>query len=114
MNTWRHAFPESEKGKLKRWYVMGVHDKERRAVRLCFLDNGFGIPTHVHKHWKERIAANFPLLGLMPPTDAELIRSAFNGEFRTSTRKRYHGTGLPAIARCVDAGSLRNLKVVFQ
>jgi hypothetical protein len=38
--------------------------------------------------------------------------SALQGEFRTQTKKRYRGKGLPSIYKNAKEGSISNLKII--
>ena len=91
-NTRAHAFKIRDKS--SKWYVMAKVDDG--VVQVVFLDGGLGIPETLHKNWYERCQSL--LSGLTHSnTDSVLLRSALNGEFRTQTRERYRGKGMPAI-----------------
>ena len=103
INTNEHAY-SSETFLLNNWYVYVALEKER--VKFSFLDTGIGIPYTVNKNFLEKIN----LLGLK--TDADLILSALNGKFKTSTMQEYRGKGLPKFTKYNKTKKIRNFKIV--
>lgn len=69
------------------WYCCSEYSDNR--VRIAFLDTGMGIANTVRKNFfeKSRLFTN----------DADLMYSAFNGDFRTTTEEDHRGNGLPSI-----------------
>ena len=90
-NTRNHAY--SDGTRYPRWWMIAYHDAQNKHINFSFLDNGHGIPKTMRQNFKERFLD--PVLGKR--NDAELILSALQGEFRTQTRQRWRGRGLPRI-----------------
>lgn len=103
INTNEHAY-NSKNFLLNNWYVYVALEEER--VKFSFLDTGIGIPNTVNKNFFEKIN----LLGLK--TDADLILSALNGKFKTSTMQEYRGKGLPKFTKYNKANKIQNFKIV--
>jgi hypothetical protein len=103
INTNEHAY-SSETFLLNNWYVYVALEEQR--VKFSFLDTGIGIPNTVNKNFFEKIN----LLGLK--TDADLILSALNGKFKTSTMQEYRGKGLPKFTKYNKTKKIRNFKIV--
>lgn len=91
-NTRAHAF--KVRNKFSKWYVMAKADAG--VVQMVFLDGGVGIPETLHKNWFEKCQSIISKYANIN-SDTELLRSALNGAFRTQTRERYRGKGMPAI-----------------
>lgn len=70
-------------------------------IRFIFVDTGFGIANTVKKNFKEKVQQLFgKMLGLgIAINDAQLIQSAFNGDFRTSTNQDNRGNGLVTVKK---------------
>ncbi|AVV78755.1 MULTISPECIES: ATP-binding protein [Leptospira] len=93
-NIAQHAY---SKNRLRRfWWLMVEFIEKEEKLRFYVLDNGLGISETIAKKLKERI---FDLLIELfsNHSDADYILSALRGEFRSETRKRYRGFGLPEI-----------------
>ena len=103
INTNEHAYSSST-FLLNNWYVYVALEDE--CVKFSFLDTGIGIPNTVNKNFIEKIN----LLGLK--TDSDLIVSALNGKFKTSTKKAYRGKGLPKFTKYNKIGKIKNFKIV--
>lgn len=103
INTNEHAY-SSETFLLNNWYVYVALEEKR--VKFSFLDTGIGIPNTVNKNFLEKIN----LLGLK--TDADLILSALNGKFKTSTMQEYRGKGLPKFTKYNKTKKIQNFKIV--
>lgn len=84
-NVVYHAYNMRDEIMYPEWYLYAEHTGNK--IRLIFLDTGAGIATTVRKRVYERITMS----------DSRLIESAFNGEFRTETKKDNRGLGLPAL-----------------
>lgn len=84
------------------WYCCAEHTNNR--VRITFLDTGMGIAKTVKKNFfeKAKIFVN----------DADLMYSAFSGDFRTSTNEDYRGNGLPSICESVINGYYDKFMVI--
>lgn len=44
--------------------------------------------------------------------DGDLLRSTFNGDFRTQTSEKYRGNGLSTVKQKVTEGTFRNFRVI--
>lgn len=92
-NTVQHAFDEDYRLE-KKWQLFArFRDGE---VRFVFLDTGKGIPSTVRKtkteQLKELLKPAFRMIG-----EGDILQSAFDGNFRTSTEEPNRGKGLPQI-----------------
>lgn len=103
INTNEHAY-NSKTFLLNNWYVYVALESDR--VKFSFLDTGIGIPNTVNKNFVEKIN----ILGIK--TDAELIVSALNGKFKTSTKQVYRGKGLPKFTKYNKSNKIQNFKIV--
>lgn len=111
-NTHNHAY---KRGKLpkklkalnklpeKKWWLSANYDEDSAIIHITFLDNGAGVPHTLQKNFSDIIRKLFPGSS---STDVSLIKSAFEGEFRTTTKKKERGLGLPAIYERVKNGIL--------
>lgn len=100
-NTKQHAYSEKTYEVANYWYLFA--EKKENKVNFVFLDTGLGIPTTVQKKFGERI----PFIN----KDSDFIKSALEGDFRTQTRSRNRGRGLPQISECFRSGILQNIFV---
>ena len=101
-NTFDHAYEDDVLEKY--WYI--YVEKEKDKICFSFLDTGVGIPQTVSRDWTEKI--DF----LKLKKDYEYIDSALNGEFRTKTRERNRGKGLPSIFGIKKEGKIDNLIII--
>lgn len=109
-NTREHAYGNLSRRASGRWWLMAHRDAERSCVQVSFFDNGAGIPTTVHKRRHETLLG---AAGLMTPFLAcKLLRSAMNGEERTSTGLPNRGKGLNWIYRSQVEGHINSLRVI--
>lgn len=88
-NTIGHAYLQTSSK--DNWFFFARYNEKEHFIDIAFLDTGLGIPTTVRKNFLERIKK------LVKTTDADLIFSALNGDFRTQTKLRTRGKGLPSI-----------------
>lgn len=105
-NTKHHAYANPTAH--TKWWLIAVHDEEKKRVRFSFLDNGRGIPQTIRKRFKEKLVGS--LLGA--GSDADLLWSAMQGEFRSRTSQGYRGRGLPTIKDYAATGAVTDLKVI--
>jgi len=100
-NTKQHAYKYgfSSERRAKFWYLYA--EEKDNSVSFVFLDTGLGIPTTVRKNWGERI----PFVN----KDADFIKSALRGDFRTQTLEKNRGKGLPQISESFQSGFLDNI-----
>ena len=100
LNTYQHAYTTIDSNKLNKWYLFA--QKEANVLKYTFLDIGLGIPKTVQKKWTERLWS----------TESAIISSALDGEFRTTTQKKYRGKGLPKIKECVKEHKLTSFTII--
>lgn len=100
-NTIQHAYKSKKNMLVNQWYVF-VEDNNDK-IKFAFLDTGEGIPRTIYKKWSEKI----PYM----TNDSKLIHSALKGEFRTETRSKNRGKGLPKIAEDCMESKITNLQV---
>lgn len=90
-NTVHHAYHDREELMNPCWYLYAEYNDGK--ISFIFVDTGLGIATTVRKDILERIK--------LKANDADLLESAFAGEFRTETKKHNRGLGLPALKQYV-------------
>jgi len=105
-NTRNHAYDRLT-NPISRWWLIAMYNEKDISVHFTFLDNGFGIPRTIRKKPFEKLADIFKGL-----KDSELITSALEGEFRTSTGYKWRGKGLPKIRSYVVNGEIKNMKII--
>ena len=88
-NVFYHAYENTFM--TKKWYMYAEHVDNH--VKCVFVDTGQGIAKTVRKNFRERLRT---FVGI-DNNDAKLIQSAFNGEFRTSTKEKHRGNGLLSV-----------------
>ena len=104
-NTHQHAYRNTEKEIMNsNWYIFARHIGD--AIELVFLDTGAGIPATVRKRFFERIR------GLNLTNDASLLKSVLQGDFRTETRQKNRGKGIPGIYENACDGAIKELCIV--
>lgn len=86
-NVVHHAYNDKEEIMYPCWYLYAEYKDDK--IKFVFIDTGLGIATTVRKRIYEKIK--------FITSDADLIESAFNGEFRTETRQPNRGLGMPAL-----------------
>ncbi len=110
-NSVLHAY-ESESFLKGKWYIYAEHIKD--YVRLVFADTGRGIPETVRKSFSEKVTSIasriFPIKNNL--YDGHLIKSALQGEFRTSTKERHRGNGLDTVRRIATSDRIRGFEVI--
>jgi hypothetical protein len=82
------------------WYIYAERIGLKK-LRFVFFDTGRGIPNTVRLNFRENILRFFG--GQKIVSDAELIQSALEGNFRTRTNEAFRGKGLPQIAKTLRA-----------
>jgi hypothetical protein len=101
-NTKDHAYNDNKNNlSANSWYLYAEESED--YIHFVFLDTGVGIPQTVYKQWHEKF--------LKPKNDSELIYSALIGEFRTETKVKYRGRGLPQINDCCQIGLLKDVVI---
>jgi len=103
-NTTQHAYKDDGNIMLNFWYIY-IENMEN-SIKFIFLDTGTGIPNTVRKNHVEKLKS------MLINTEASYITSAFRGEFRSETRRKYRGRGLPEIYENVSTNEIQNLQVI--
>lgn len=112
-NTLHHAY-SGPRNQVNRWWVMAHHDQARQCVQISFFDQGMGIPTTVAKRYLESMVSRAATTDSTWTRELEckVLKSAMNGEQRTSTRKKHRGKGLLWIYDSQRAGHIASLRVI--
>ena len=102
-NTHKHAYIDKSTF-LPRWYCFAEYNGD--VIEFTFLDTGLGVPSTVRKNFVEKL--DF----LKLKNDSSYVTSALNGEFRTETKHRHRGKGLPKIKEICTQGKIQNLRII--
>lgn len=86
-NVYHHAYKKNS-FMAKKWYMYAEHIDN--YVRCVFVDTGFGIAKTARKKFGERFQEFFGI----KLDDSRIIKSVFDGDFRTATNQEYRGNGL--------------------
>lgn len=107
-NTRQHAYNRNNKSSIMEcnWYVFA--ENSDNCIKFIFLDTGVGIPETLSYNFPEKIANLFS----GQKRDASFISSALKGDFRTETRERNRGKGLPGIYRDSINGRITNMSII--
>lgn len=101
-NTHQHAYEVDTKSIMKsNWYIFARDTKS--AVQFVFLDTGVGIPKTVAKRIFERVSMK---------NDAAYLESVLRGDFRTETRQKHRGKGIPGIYEDACNHSVVGLSII--
>lgn len=104
-NTFEHAYHTKLKiDWLKNWYVFAENFGDR--VKYIFLDTGSGIPSTIYRSFGEKIKE------ALIPNESELVMSVLNGKFRTRTKEKFRGKGIPKIYSYYNQNKLQSLKLL--
>lgn len=106
-NTKQHAY-KSKSYSITDWYVYVNYIQEKKAIRFIFLDTGAGIPTTVKRKRMETVRS----VVYMGPKHTDYIKSALEGELRSSTGQPFRGKGLPQIYSFSKGGYIKNLTII--
>lgn len=98
-NTDEHAYIDNGDD-LNKWYI--YIEKNEEYFDFTFLDTGVGIPNSINKRFYEKLTKN----------DSALIKSALDGEYRSSTKLKTRGRGLQYIKECVINNQIESLYVI--
>jgi hypothetical protein len=108
-NVIEHAYSKNKITKY--WWLMVEYLEKERKLRFYVLDNGVGIPTTIAKKFKEK--AYEILYGLFSNhSDSEYILSALRGEFRSETKKKNRGYGLPEVREIAENKNISSFKII--
>lgn len=103
INTNEHAY-NTKTFLQNNWYLyVELHEEK---IKFSFLDTGMGIPYTINKNFFDKLT----FLGIK--TDADLILSALNGQFKTSTKLNHRGKGLPKFTKYNKNNKIMNFKIV--
>ena len=94
-NVFYHAYAKNS-FMAKKWYMYAEHIDN--YVRCVFVDTGQGIAKTVRKNFGEQLIKLFGL----KLDDSRLIKSAFNGDFRSATNEKHRGNGLSTVKANVE------------
>lgn len=104
-NVYHHAYNNDDIMK-NHWYLYAEHVDN--SVRCIFLDTGAGIARTVRK----TILEEMQRLIKLNATDADLIFSALQGDFRTRTHETHRGNGLSGVRELVETDLFKNFTVL--
>ena len=110
-NTQEHAYNGNKKH-YDNWLLFLQFYPEKSSIDFIFLDTGYGIPTTVRKQKLEVARQWFAKLGKTEFNESDLVNSALNGAFRTRTKKRHRGKGLPKIYKYYNEGYINELNIL--
>ena len=100
LNSYQHAYTDKRKQK-NSWYLFV--QSEGQKIKFTFLDSGLGIPNTVKKKLTDLFYVK---------SDADIVFSALDGEFRTQTKQKFRGKGLPKIKDCLKSHSFENMQII--
>lgn len=103
-NTVQHAYLSEDKLE-KKWQVFLEY--RDNMVKFIFLDTGKGIPATVKRTKCEKLKMLIPRV----MNESDILKSAFEGEFRTRTEKDHRGKGLPQIYNVMCSDYVTNAVV---
>lgn len=104
-NVVYHAYKNDDE-MIPEWYIYAEYIENE--IRFLFLDTGLGIAKTVQKHsLYEKVINKFGIL-----SESELIKSAFEGEFRTQTGEYNHGKGMPYIKEFAFRNQVKDFHVI--
>lgn len=109
-NVYYHAYSGKSKVKSKSWYIYAEHLED--YIRIIFVDTGTGIAKTVKTNFFEKTVKFFKAEKFWGKTDVQLMKSAFDGEFRTQTNEKHRGNGLATIRELVKEPIYKNVKVI--
>ena len=102
-NTISHAY-EKKYFMMYRWYLyIDYSDK----INITFVDTGLGIPKTINKKYIENVSDFF-----LKNKSSRYILSALKGEYRTRTKEKYRGKGLPQIFQYYKENKIKKLKII--
>lgn len=103
LNTCQHAYNDNN-GFKNEWYIYCEFIDNR--IEFIFLDTGLGIPSTVRKNFVEKFE------NIMGTNEYKLIESAMDGEFRSRTKSKFRGRGLPEVKEQFNKNRIKDLKVI--
>lgn len=109
MNNTKHHAYDSE-NYVHNWYLY-CH-AENNKVQIVFFDNGLGIPSTIRKNKFEEFTRWLNTKGLMLGGDTDMLKAALDGAFRTKTRDRHRGKGLPMIMSLINNSIIKQPRII--
>ncbi|HTI59241.1 hypothetical protein [Mucilaginibacter sp.] len=97
-NSVNHAYLNDQREKT--WYISTSHYPNQNKVEFCFVDNGDGIINTINVKFRLLI------------DNVEILKNAFNGDYRSRTKLRNRGRGLVAVKDSHTKMTIRGLKVI--
>lgn len=104
-NVYHHAY-EKNSFMAKKWYMYAEHIDD--FVRCVFVDTGFGISKTARKNLGEKWKSFFGI----ELDDSKIIRSIFNGDFRTATNEKFRGNGLLSVRENIRKDIFEEFEVI--
>ena len=101
LNTVQHAY-ESTSKLINNWYSYAECNDE--DIIYMFFDTGEGIPSTIER--------NVSFLGIKKEKDSDMLSSAMNGDFRSSTKLKTRGSGLVSIKNSISLDKIKYLSVI--
>lgn len=108
INTKQHAY--DRKSNLPKWYAYARYYND--GIDFSILDTGLGIPSTVRKNFTEKLNLLIVKLPIVKTSESKLLESVIDGEFRTKTKERYRGKGIPMVAEQCKNKYIENLTIV--
>lgn len=102
-NTISHAYINSY-FMMNRWYLYIDYSNK---ISVTFVDTGLGIPETINKKYIENVSDFF-----LKNKNTHYILSALKGEYRTRTKAKYRGKGLPQIFQYYEENKIKKLKII--
>jgi anti-sigma regulatory factor (Ser/Thr protein kinase) len=99
-NSVNHAYLSNERE--KSWYISTKHDVDQNKVEYCFVDNGDGIINTINVKFKDKLFTS----------NEDLLKRAFEGEFRSRTKLANRGKGLIVVKNNHINMTIKGLKVI--
>ena len=109
-NAFHHAYDKRNLLDLSRWYIYA--ELTNNYIHFIFVDTGLGIATTVRKNFPEKIQQLLSEIFSLGLNDAQLIASAFNGDFRTATNEKNRGNGLTTVREVMQREPFENFEVI--
>ena len=104
-NVYHHAYNNDDIMR-NHWYLYAEHVDNH--VRCIFLDTGAGIAKTVRKNVLEKVQR----FARLSATDADLICSTLQGDFRTQTGETHRGNGLSGVRELAETALFENFTVL--
>ena len=104
-NVFHHAYIDDDVMS-KHWYIYAEHIED--FIRFIFVDTGVGIANTVRVNFKEKIMRMMK----WGANDGDLLKSTFQGDFRTQTQENNRGNGLSAVREQVINGPFKRFEVI--